>query len=58
MTDYAFEVLRVDRVLVNPSKTNLCIIHVNKKCGYRTVGEKDEGMLMELKREEWLQNPQ
>lgn len=53
MTRYAFEVLGVDRVLVNPAKTNRRIIHVNEKCGFRTVGEKDGGLLMELKKEDW-----
>jgi RimJ/RimL family protein N-acetyltransferase len=56
MTDYAFEVLRADRVLVNPSRTNLRIIHVNEKVGFRTVGEKDGGLLMELKRKDWLRD--
>jgi len=51
MTRYAFETLEVNRVLLNPSKTNARIIHVNEKCGYRIIGEKGGGLLMELKRE-------
>jgi RimJ/RimL family protein N-acetyltransferase len=53
MTRYAFEALGVDRVLLNPSKANARIIHVNEKCGYRIIGEKDDGLLMELKRRGW-----
>lgn len=55
MTDYAFEVLKVDRILVNPAKTNHPIIRVNEKCGFRTIGETEGGgLLMELKRKDWL----
>ncbi len=53
MTAYAFEHLAVERVLLNPSKTNSRIIHVNEKCGYRTIGEKLGGLLMELEIESW-----
>lgn len=53
MTNYAFLHLGVKRVLLNPSKTNIRIIHVNQKCGYRTIGEKDGGLLMELKKSDW-----
>ncbi|NLI98946.1 GNAT family N-acetyltransferase [bacterium] len=40
MTNYAFEHSGVERALLNPSKSNSRIIHVNEKCGYRTIGEK------------------
>jgi len=53
MTDYAFEHLGIEHVLLNPSKTNARIIRVNEKCGYRTIGEKQGGLLMELKRKDW-----
>lgn len=56
MTDYAFEHLGVHRVLLNPSKTNARIIRVNEKCGYRTIGEKKGGLLMALKRKDWLRH--
>lgn len=52
MTDYAFCHLGVERILLNPSKTNARIIHVNEKCGYHTIGEKNEGILMELRRDD------
>ncbi len=53
MTRYAFEALGVDRVLLNPSKTNARIIRVNKKCGYRIIGEKHGGLLMGLRKVTW-----
>jgi len=54
MSGYAFEVLRVERIVVNPAKSNQRIIRVNRKCGYRTVGERNGGLLMELTRTRWL----
>jgi RimJ/RimL family protein N-acetyltransferase len=54
MTNYAFKYLNVERVLLNPSKSNSRIIRVNEKCGYRIIGEKNDGLLMELKKSEWF----
>ncbi|MBN2380409.1 GNAT family N-acetyltransferase [candidate division WOR-3 bacterium] len=54
MIHYAFEVLKVDRVYVNPAKTNHPVIRINEKCCFRTIGETEGGgLLMELKRELW-----
>lgn len=55
MTGYAFDELEVDRVQVNPAKTNERIIHVNEKVGFKTIGEKNGGLLMEMRKEDWVQ---
>ncbi len=52
MVNYAFETLYLDRVLVNPAKTNAPIIHVNQKVGFRLVGKKGGGLLMEVSRKD------
>jgi len=54
MVDFAFSELKVNRVLINPAKTNARIIRVNEKVGFKPTGEDKGGLLMELRRREWL----
>ncbi|MEW6684683.1 MAG: GNAT family N-acetyltransferase [Candidatus Edwardsbacteria bacterium] len=57
MCEYLFKVKKMRRVLANPSKTNYAMIRVNKKCGFKTIGEKNGGLLMELKNHSLYPSP-